>query len=145
MTAIRLKGDASPAPGTTMPLLARRIFGLDSAGALLTAFLLAIVLAIFEEWFGMPHRVLYVLSTVACLYALYSACCYYSKPRHWRFYLKLIAIANLLYSCLTIGLVAYHYHRLTALGLLYFILELLLMLALAGVELRIASRPVHKS
>ncbi|MEW7290649.1 hypothetical protein [Aquimarina sp. 2304DJ70-9] len=117
-----------------------KLFLIDGLGALLTAFLLGVVLTTWEDCFGMPSKILYTLSIVALIYALYSISCYFLTIKNWKPYLRGIAIANLMYCCLTIGLVVYFYHNLTGIGVLYFLLEVAVILILIGVELRVSSR-----
>ena len=114
----------------------KRLFLIDSLGAILTAFNLAVILAGFEEYFGMPVDVLYFLAGIACIFAVYSCICYYHFPNRWPPFLKAIAIANLLYCCLTMGFVIAYYLQLTALGVSYFLLELIIVVGLVSIELR---------
>ena len=118
----------------------KKLFLIDGSGALLTAFLLGVVLTRFEANFGMPRKVLYPLSTMACLYAAYSMGCYFWVGRNWRPFLKAIALANLIYCCLTIGLVIFFYQSLTMLGFTYFVGELLVIGGLIYVELLAVSK-----
>lgn len=113
----------------------KKLFLVDSLGALLSAFLLAGLLARFEDRFGMPRTALYFLSMVACVYAVYSICCYVFVVGNWRPFLILIAIANLGYCCLTVGLIFFFYQSLTAIGLTYFLLELMVVSCVISVEL----------
>jgi len=118
----------------------KKLFLNDSFGALLTAFFLGVILASFESTFGMPRRVLYGLSFIACLYAIYSFLCYWFLTENWRPYLIIIAIANALYACLTIGLVFYFYQSLTALGLAYFFGEIMIMCGVIFIEFKAISK-----
>jgi len=118
----------------------KRLFLIDSLGAFLTAFLLGAVLTRFEDNVGMPRKVLYSLSILACLYAIYSIGCYFFAGRNWRPFLKAIAMANLLYCCLTMGLVISFYQSLTILGLTYFLGELIVIGALIFTELLTVSK-----
>jgi hypothetical protein len=113
----------------------KRLFLIDSLGAFLSSFLLGAMLTRFENIFGMPQRTLYFLSFIAFTYVLYSLCCYFFGSRNWQPYLKVIAIANLVYCCLTIALVFLNFSSLTVLGLTYFFAELLIIGGLATVEL----------
>lgn len=117
----------------------KRLFLIDGLGALLTAIFLTTILIKFEHQFGMPKKMLYFLSLLACLYAIYSFCCYFFTVKHWQNYLKGIMIANMLYCFLTIGLVFYYYQKLTILGLTYFILELTVISGLIMIELAVLS------
>jgi peptidoglycan/LPS O-acetylase OafA/YrhL len=112
----------------------KRIFLIDSLGALLSAFFLGVILVKSEDRFGMPRTTLYALSSVACLFMIYSLCCYFFNFSNWKPYLKTIIIANSIYCCLTIGLIFYSYKSLTILGLIYFILELIVLIVLVFVE-----------
>lgn len=113
----------------------KRLFLIDGLGALLTAFILFKILAGFEEVFGMPQKVIYLLSLVPFIYAIYSFCCYFFIRTRWRVYLKAIAIANILYCWLTTALVVYFYQSLTVLGLTYFLSEVIIIVSLVRKEL----------
>jgi hypothetical protein len=110
------------------------IFLIDGLGAMLSAFFLGVILVKFEDSFGMPWAILYALSSVACLFAIYSICCYFFNFSNWQTYLKVIIMANTLYCCLTIGLVFFYYKSLSILGLIYFILELMVLIVLIFIE-----------
>jgi len=114
----------------------KKLFLIDGIGGVLTAFFLGVVLPRFEDSFGMPITILYYLSSIACVYAIYSISCYILLGNNWRPYLKGVAIANLLYCCTTIVLVFYFYQKLTMLGLIYFVLELMVIISLIIIERR---------
>jgi hypothetical protein len=114
---------------------------IDSLGALLSAVMLGIVLARLEPVFGMPEKALYYLSFIACIFSVYSFMCFFRKVKNWKIYLKVIALANLLYGCLTTGLVIYFYPKLTALGVTYFVLELIVISVLVMIEIKAAQIP----
>ena len=118
----------------------KKLFLIDCLGALLSAFLVGIILARFESVFGMPREATHWLSIISCLYAVCSFTCFLLITDNWKPYLWLIALANLLYCCLTIYLVVYFYQHLTALGLLYFTGEVMVVIGLAFVELKSASK-----
>ena len=120
-------------------LTPKRLFLIDSLGGMLSALLLGVVLASFETTFGMPQKTLYFLSCLACVYAIYSFLSYWRTKYKWRPYMKTIAIANLFYCCLTTGLVIHHYQELTKLGLIYFLLELVIIISLIIMELKTVS------
>ena len=116
----------------------RQLFLIDALGALLSAFLLGVVLVTFEPIFGMPVDVLYCLALVAVVFAVFSFFYYLWNPKNWPSFLKIIAISNVIYCAVTMGLVIYLYAQLTALGVLYFILEVLVILSLVRVEWKVA-------
>jgi flagellar biosynthesis protein FlhB len=122
-----------------MTINPKRLFLIDCFGAMLSAFLLGVVMARFERIFGMPQNVALILSIIPCFYALYSFVCFWVLTKNWKPYLRLIAIANLLYCALTAGLVVYAYRVLTIWGFLYFVGEIIVVIGLALVELKTAS------
>ncbi|HEX2534330.1 MAG TPA: hypothetical protein VHK69_11380 [Chitinophagaceae bacterium] len=126
-------------PDSKAPVRRRRVFLVDGAGAVLSAFFLGIVFVHLERFFGVPRPVSYLLASIACLFALYSFGCYFFAARRWRLMLRIIVAANGLYGCLTIAYVLTLYHRLTVLGLAYFISELLVLAGLILYEVRILS------
>ncbi|MCO6480779.1 MAG: hypothetical protein J5I94_29325 [Phaeodactylibacter sp.] len=113
----------------------RKLFLIDGLGALLSAFLLGVVLVRWEPVFGMPSKVLYPLAAIACVFAVYSLSCYFFLSRNRRPFLRAIAVANLLYCGLTLGLVVYCYPQLTVLGVAYFLVEIGVVLILVVTEL----------
>lgn len=115
----------------------RNIFLFDGLGALLSAILLGLVLANMEVYFGMPPQVLYVLAGLACLLALYSISCAVLLSATVKPYLLFIAMANFTYCCLTAGLVFYYYNSLTALGIAYFLIEMIVIISLVIMELAV--------
>lgn len=121
-------------------LTPQQVFLLDAAGAFLTAFLLGVVLPQFQSYFGIPIYLLYLLALIAFCFFIYSLSCFWLYPRNWSPYLQGIATANLAYCLLTLSLVFYHYHTFTVLGILYFVIEALIVAALAFFELRFSRR-----
>lgn len=114
----------------------KKLFLIDSLGALLTAFLLFFVLKRFDDYFGMPKHILNYLSVIAFAFFLYSFTCHIFLKRNWKTFLKIIITANLLYTFLTFSLVIYHLKILTLLGIIYFILEIIIVLVLVSFEIR---------
>ena len=55
----------------------KRIFQIDRFGAILSAFLLGIVLVKLENPFGIPKPTLYVLASFPCFFAIYDFYCYF--------------------------------------------------------------------
>jgi hypothetical protein len=119
------------------------LFLVDSLGALLSAFLLGIVLVEFEPVFGLPARVLHILALIACCFAVYSFFCFVRLKEKWRPFMRIIAIANLLYCALTFIWVLVLHDGLTALGITYFVLEIIIVVTLAIIELRVAAQSTH--
>ena len=112
------------------------LFLMDGLGALLTTFFLGYVLVRYQSTIGMPENVLFLLASIAAFYTIYSLSCYYFSPKDWRKYMRGIAIANLIYCCLTGCMVLLFSDLLTTWGYVYFLLEILIIIALARFELR---------
>lgn len=117
----------------------RNLFLLDGFGALLSAFLLGIVLVKLESYFGIPKTTLYVLAALPCLFAMYDFLCYFKLEKNLEKFLKPIAIANLMYCCLSIGLTLFHFKRVTYIGWIYIIGEVIIVVSIALIELRAAN------
>ena len=118
----------------------KSLFLIDGLGAIVSAFSLAIVLVRFESFFGMPARVLYFLSFIAGIFVVNSFYGYFRFGDNWRVRLKTIAIANLSYCLLTLVLVVYLNGQLTAWGIMYFIVEIMIIASLSLIEFSVASR-----
>lgn len=87
----------------------------------------------------MPYEVLCCLSVIARIFCIYSLLCFLYAGKSWRFYLRIVGMGNLVYCSATIGLIIYFYRQLTALGLIYFVLEIMVIAGLAALELTTAS------
>ena len=123
-----------------MILSHKKIFLIDSLGALLSAFFLGIVLVKFESVFGMPRDVLYSLAFFACILSIFSCFNYLFVKENWRISLKIVGLVNIVYSWITLILALYFYKEITNLGLLYFLIEISIIIILAKIELEKASR-----
>ncbi len=119
-----------------MTLTTKKLFLIDCLGALISAFLLGIVLVKYKLQIRMPVDVLYLLAAIAGVFAIYSSICYFTFKQNGKPFLIAIAIANLLYCFLTIGLVIYFFAELTTLGMIYFIGELIVILTLVYFEVK---------
>jgi len=118
----------------------KKLFLIDGTGAIISAILLGLVLVQFEEFFGIPRPTLYVLALFPILFALYDLYCFFKEPQSINVFLKGIAIMNLLYCILSLGLAIFHHQTLTLFGWIYILLEVLIVIALANLEYRVARR-----
>ena len=119
-------------------LSVKKLFLIDGIGALLSAFLLGVVLVRFEHVFGMPTPTLYFLFVFPCIFALYDLSCYLLSPEKSKVLLKIIAFLNIAYCFISIPSIFKHYQNLTYLGVIYFTLELIILILLISIELKIA-------
>lgn len=117
----------------------RKLLLIDGIGALVSALFLGVVLVILQPHIGMPVETLHLLAILAVIFAIYSFGSYFLLKGKWSYYLKIIALVNLSYCLLTLGLVIKHFQVLTALGLAYFGIEILIILILVRLELASAN------
>ena len=121
---------------------AKALFVIDSIGALLSAFLLAVVLSGFEPLFGLPRATLFFLAMFPCLFAVYDLNCFIWVGRNPGRYLKIIAIMNFGYCIISLITAIYRYNDLTILGWLYIVGEVIVVFSLAAFEFQVARRVI---
>lgn len=115
-----------------------KVFQIDGIGAAISALLLMLVIAQFEFFFGFPVNVAKWLSVLPFAYSVFSLTCHWCKPKS-SIYLKIIVAANILYCIITIGLVVYFFNKITIFGILYFLIEKMIVIPLAFWEWKLAS------
>lgn len=118
----------------------RSLFLIDGVGALISAFLLGVVLVQFESVIGMPVKALYILAALPVGFALYDAICYWGIKQNFGPFLKGISLINIGYCGLSVAFLSQHHESLTVVGWIYFVGELLIVLFLSAVEWRVAKR-----
>ena len=114
------------------------LFLIDGIGAVVSAFMLGIILPKLEHFIGMPAEILHYLAIAAALFAVYSLTCYMVRPARWTIFLRIIGMLNLTYCAVSIALVFYYFPQLTMLGLTYFIVEKIILFSLAMIELKMS-------
>ena len=117
----------------------KTLFLIDSLGAILTVFILFVIMRQLNEYIGMPIIVLTYLSFIAIFFCIYSTACFLFLKERWTPFIRLIGIANLLYCALTIGLLIRYYSLLTIIGIIYFLIEIVIICGLSYVELNVAT------
>jgi CDP-diglyceride synthetase len=118
----------------------KQLFLVDACGAILSAILLGLVLVQLTGVFGIPSSTLYFLAVFPCLFALYDLYCFLKAPIRTGTFLKGIAIMNLSYIFLSIGVAIYHYKNLTIAGWTYISIEIFIVFVLAIVEYEVGKR-----
>lgn len=118
----------------------RSLFVIDGAGALISAIMLGIVLVALKDMIGMPAEALYILAALPVGFALYDAICYWAVQRNFTPFLKGIALINIGYCGFSAAFLSQYHERLTTLGWIYFIGEILLVLLIAGLEWYVAGK-----
>jgi len=114
------------------------LFLIDGFGAIVSAFLLGVVLVIFENQVGIPSKTLYFLASIPVVFFFYDMYGYTVPHQKTNIFLKGIAFLNLLYCFVSLGFAWYHSNRITILGWSYIITELLILGALIYVEYLVA-------
>ncbi len=118
----------------------RSIFLIDAVGALASTLLLGVVLPSLQDLIGMPVSNLYFLALCAASFMLYSLFCFkFADHRNPR-WLKVLMVVNLGYCCLTSALVLYHFAEMTVIGIVYFVIEIVVILALVTYENKVSAR-----
>jgi hypothetical protein len=117
----------------------RKVLLLDGIGALFSAFLLGIVLVRYQHLIGMSEKVLYILAFFPIVFAVYDfICLLFCKNDKLNFYVKIIALANLSYCVISAILLIIHFPALTLLGIIYFVIEIIIVAFIAYLEWNIA-------
>lgn len=124
----------------TFSLHPKKLFLIDGFGAIVSAFLLGVVLVYFESFFGIPPTTLYFLAFLPCIFAIYDAYCYLQVGKNLDFFLRIIAFTNLSYCFISLGLAFYHSQKLSSWGWAYILIEVAIVVFLAGIELKVASQ-----
>ncbi|GAA5219779.1 SID1 transmembrane family member [Membranihabitans marinus] len=121
----------------------KKLILIDGFAALLSAILLGIVLVKFEYLFGIPRPTLYFLASFPCLFALYDFYGYYVSDKKVGSFLKGIAILNGMYCCISIIMLIYHREKISNLGWIYILTEILIVSLLAFFELIVGKRQIE--
>lgn len=123
-----------------MTLKPQTLFLVDALGALLTAFFLTAMTSVFYKYIGMSQNILTTLAVIASMFCIYSASCFILIKNNWRPFLKAIITLNILYCCATVACIVYSYQQLTILGMVYFVLEIVVMFVLVVMETKVLRR-----
>ena len=118
----------------------KKIFLIDALGAAVSAILLGVVLVKLERVFGIPESTLYFLAAFPILFILYDLFCLTKNKNDLGPFLKLIAVVNITYCCLSIGMTIYHLNTITFFGYLYILIEVIITFTLAVFEYKVASK-----
>lgn len=113
---------------------ARKLFLVDAFGALVSAFMLGVVLVRYEIVFRIPKNALYLLAFIPCVFVVFDLAAFYFGKSKWSVLLKLIALANICYCILSIVLALMHRESLSVLGWLYIIIEIVIIVYIAHIE-----------
>jgi len=113
----------------------KSIFLLDGLGAFFTACVLLTIVWPLNEYFGLPKTTIFALFVIATFLSIYSISCFLWLGKSWRPFLRFVIVANLLYCCLTFGVLIYHYSQIKSLGFSYFLLEIIVICIIVKLEI----------
>ncbi|MES2857456.1 MAG: hypothetical protein V4692_16415 [Bdellovibrionota bacterium] len=111
----------------------KNIFLIDGIGAMFTALMAGVVLPLFQMHIGMPLRILYALAALGFAFGVFSLTSYWLS-KHPAKALRLIVVANQVYCVGIAACVAVYFEKLTALGVAYFLAEIVVVSALVVFE-----------
>jgi len=118
----------------------KSLFIIDGVGAILSMFFLGVVLVRLNEIVGMPVNTLYILAAIPIAFLLYDIIALFQHPDKQQSLLRGIAVLNSIYCIISLTFLFLHHHDLTMWGWVYFILEIIVLVILVGIELKAANR-----
>ncbi len=123
---------------TRLKLKPNDLFLVDSIGAFISAALLWAIFIYAEIYHGIPRNNYTILLLIAFAFSAHSAIHFFCKHKRPGVYLKIIGTANILYCCLTAGLMLVFARGITIIELIYLIGEIILICTLSVIELRLS-------
>ncbi len=118
----------------------RKIFLLDSFGALVTAICIGVIMVQFNSLFNIPVKILYTLASIAVFLCIYSFSVFKIFPKKWPMLLKFLSQMNLAYCIITVLMLLTFRQSITAWSMAYFTCEIVIILILVSFEQRLVSR-----
>ncbi|WP_136668002.1 hypothetical protein [Flavobacterium sp. H122] len=115
----------------------QKLLLLDSLGAL-SSVLFLVAIGQYEQFFGINKEIIQLLVPIPILFSVYSFLSYYFSNTKWPLFLKIIAVANILYCLVTLCILFIFFKQLSLLGISYFSIEIAVIFTLALYELKIA-------
>ena len=123
----------------------KKMLLIDALGASLTALFLAGILIPFQKIFGMPLIILIMLAGFAGIFAGNSFLSLLFPLNYQIIFLKVMVFWNSFYCCITAFLILVYFEKLTSLGLIYFISEIMIILGLVVLEKECVKRSSGKT
>lgn len=114
------------------------ILRIDGIGALVTALSLLFFLPNCD-WFSMPTDILYFLGSIAVIFAAYSLIHSFAQLPYTNNSIRIIVVGNLVYILTTWIFVSSLANELSNFAILYFIIEMSIILILVSIEWKITS------
>ena len=121
----------------------KKLFILDAFGAILSAFLLGYLLVELQSLFGIPAKILYILALMPVIFSFYDFYCITKKNNELGYFMKVLAILNFTYCCISMSFAFFHRETITFLGWSYLIIEILIILCLSTIEFIVAKKIIN--
>lgn len=112
----------------------RKIFTIDTIGALVSALSLYVLILPLNSYFGVPLSIVWILGGASLAFFLFSLFCTLTTGKHDASKLRIVITANLLYGVLTALLILLNKSSITVLGIAYFVAEYSVIIALVLLE-----------
>lgn len=117
---------------------ARKLFIIDGMGALFSSLMLGVIWVRWQECFGLPIHLLYVLALIPLGFVLYDLFAILNKHFSISRLLRGIAFLNICYVLLSFVLAIYHFDLITLWAKLYLSGEVIVVLIIVRWEIRFA-------
>lgn len=117
-----------------------KIFIIDASGALFSAFMLGVVLVNFNEYIGLPVKILNLLAFFPVLFFLIDIYFTINYQKNNKLFLKIIGSLNLFYCFLSLIILINYFETIKIIGLIYFILEIIIVASIALLEFKIMKK-----
>lgn len=114
-------------------LTTQQVFLIDGIGAMLSAVLLWVIYSC-KSIFTIPESMFLLLIFFPVLFACYSLGCAWVRPVKWKLFLSIVMTGNLLYIFYSLCLAILYFEELNIPGLIYFLSETFVILAVVYFE-----------
>ena len=129
-------------------LSARQWLMIDAVGAAVSAFLLYVVLPSWQPQHGIPLPALKLLARIPVCFVAIDLYGIFIRREHHATALRFIAVCNLLYCLMSLGVALYYGQHVRIWGWAYLLGEVAVVYLLARWEFRVAAKtefPPHRS
>jgi len=117
----------------------KQLFLVDGIGALISAIMIGVVLVHLRDLIGLNITALYFLASFPILFSILDLYFYFSPDKYSKLGLKLMATLNSFYCILSISTILFHGARITTLGWIYVIVEIVILLLLIKLEWQVGT------
>lgn len=120
----------------------KKLFLIDGIGALLSFTTLIIIITFFQVHFGIPRLFLIIFSVIAFGLSLFALVNFRSKKHHQaRVFITILL--NIIYCMLSFFILVTFWNEIRLLGVIYMVLEKLVVLILVTYEIKYLLRAIE--